>query len=355
MNKNLVVFTGGGSAGHVIPNIPLIEQLEKEGITCVYIGSHSGPEKSLIKIPFYGIRSGKLRRYFSWQNFWDIFNVIWGVLESIILLKKLKAKLLFSKGGFVSVPVVLAAKCWGIPIIIHESDRSFGLANRISAPFATMICHAFPYTSKTARYLEKSQLTGIPLRLKQRSKESAKEILNLPSKPLLLVMGGGQGSLAINQAISDILSPLLSEFQIIHCHGNQFKPIYQHPDYHPHEFLLEELPTALMAADLVICRSGATSVFEVISAQKAHLFIPLSKTVSRGDQIENATYFQDKGLSRVLEESELTPTRLKTEIDYLKDHQHQIEERLSAYQLPDATTIITKLILKTLDQSSNIR
>ena len=313
MKEVTIAFTGGGTAGHVIPNLPLIEGLESLNYKTIYIGSHQGPEKSLVKTQFFGIRSGKLRRYFSFQNVWDVFNVLMGTVQALIILKQSNSKVLFSKGGFVSVPVVLAAKCLGIPIIIHESDRSPGLANRISIPFASTICYAFPNTNGPDH---KSILTGIPIKIDTTLTQSnAKKKLGLHSRPVILVMGGTQGAKVINDAIQEILDELLEHFQVIHCHGEAYEPQVDHPNYYPHPFIKEGISDVLMASDLVISRAGATSCFEIMAAQKNNILIPLSKAVSRGDQIENAAYFESLGLSTVIQESQLNSSILSKQIN----------------------------------------
>ena len=219
-----IILTGGGTAGHVTPNIALLPRLKELGYDIHYIGSYTGIEKELIEqfqIPYHGISSGKLRRYFSWQNFTDPFRVLKGFGEANKLIKTLKPDVIFSKGGFVSVPVVLAGKNSKVPTIIHESDMTPGLANKISIPSATKVCCNFP---ETLNHLPdgKAVLTGSPIRqeLLTGDKEAAKKLCGFTSdKPVILIIGGSLGSVIVNNAVRAILPELLKDFQVIHLCG----------------------------------------------------------------------------------------------------------------------------------------
>ncbi|NMA84161.1 MAG: undecaprenyldiphospho-muramoylpentapeptide beta-N-acetylglucosaminyltransferase [Epulopiscium sp.] len=328
-----IILTGGGTAGHVTPNIALIPHLQKEGWDIHYIGSENGIEKRLIeplKIPYYGIASGKLRRYIDIKNFTDPFRVLKGSTEAIGLIKELKPSIVFSKGGFVSAPVVFAGWANRVPVIIHESDITPGLANKLSIPFSTQICANFP---ETLQHLPKNKgvLTGTPIRqeLFQGDPEKGRKLCNFDNeKPVLLMMGGSQGSIKINQNLRDALSELLLHFQVVHlCGKGNLEPSLQsQKGYQQFEYLQEELPHVFALADIILSRAGANAIFELVALKKPHLLIPLSLQSSRGDQIQNAKSFQSRGYSKVLQEEELTPYRLTQEIkDLYKNRQQYID------------------------------
>ena len=316
-----IILTGGGTAGHVTPNIALLPRLRAAGYEISYIGSMDGIEKKLIQtqgIPYYGISSGKLRRYFDLKNFTDPFRVLKGFAEASSLMKKLKPHVVFSKGGFVSVPVVMAAKRRHIPVICHESDLTPGLANKLSMPSATKVCCNFP---ETLDYLpkEKAVLTGCPIRkeLLEGSRTAALTMTGFtPRKPVLMVMGGSLGAASVNQAVRKALPELLKEYQVIHLCGkgkldDSFKGTKGYVQY---EYIGDELPDLFALCDLVISRAGANAICELLALRKPALLIPLSAHASRGDQILNARSFERQGFSMVLTEEDLTETHL-TEAD----------------------------------------
>lgn len=318
-------MTGGGTAGHVTPNIALMPALQKEGYEISYIGSYEGIEKRLIeeqKIPYYGISSGKLRRYFDPKNFSDPFKVLKGYGQSIKLLKKIKPDVVFSKGGFVSVPVVLAARHCKIPAIIHESDLTPGLANRLAIPRATKVCCNFP---ETIEYLpkEKAVLTGSPIRqeLLSGNAGSAFSLCRFSdhSKPVILIVGGSSGSRAINTAIRNLLPELVKNYNIIHLcgKGNLDETLNVVSGYAQFEYANQELADMFALADLVISRAGANAICELLALRKPNILIPLSAAASRGDQILNANSFRSQGFSYVLEEEELTNTTLLEAIEHV--------------------------------------
>ena len=320
-----IVMTGGGTAGHVTPNIALMPALQKEGYEISYIGSYEGIEKRLIEeqnIPYYGISSGKLRRYFDVKNFSDPFKVLKGYGQSIKLLKRIKPDVVFSKGGFVSVPVVLAARHCHIPAIIHESDITPGLANRIAIPKATKVCCNFP---ETLKYLpaDKAVLTGSPIRsnLLTGDKERAFALCKFEdhSKSTLLVVGGSSGSKIINTAIRNLLPELIKTYNIIHLcgKGNVDNELLDTVGYAQFEYADEELSDMFALADLVISRAGANAICELLALHKPNILIPLSAAASRGDQILNANSFRSQGFSYVLEEEELTNTTLLEAIEHV--------------------------------------
>ena len=312
-----ILLTGGGTAGHVTPNLALIPSLKAAGYDIRYIGSYNGMERKLIEnagIPYDGISSGKLRRYFDVKNFSDPFKVIKGYYQSIRLLKKIKPDVVFSKGGFVSVPVVLAAKHCKIPAIIHESDITPGLANKLAIPSATKVCCNFPETMK---YLPegKAVLTGSPIRqeLLSGNRIAAMDLCHFSAdKPVILVIGGSLGSVAVNNAVRLALPELLEHFQIVHLcgKGKVDDSLTSMKGYTQFEYIKDELRDIFALADIVISRAGANAICELLALRKPNLLIPLSANASRGDQILNARSFERQGFSMVLEEEELTKESL---------------------------------------------
>lgn len=322
-----IVMTGGGTAGHVTPNIALFDSLQKDGYEIHYIGSYEGIEKGLIedkKIPYYGISSGKFRRYRSWKNLTDPFRVLHGFFQARRLLGRIRPNVVFSKGGFVSVPVVMAAKTRHIPVIIHESDLTPGLANKLAMPSATKVCCNFP---ETLPYLpkEKAVLTGSPIRqeLLHGNKQAAKDFCGFTGDlPILMVMGGSIGSVYINNAIRGCIDTLLTKYQIIHLcgKGNIDESLKDKKGYAQFEYISENLPDLFAAADLVVARAGANSICELLALHKPNILIPLSRNASRGDQILNANSFAKQGFSVVLEEEEVTSEKLMATIDDVMAH-----------------------------------
>ena len=308
-----VLLTGGGTAGHVTPNIALIPHLKEMGYEIAYIGSYTGIEKQLISaegVPYYGISSGKLRRYFDLKNLSDPFRVIKGYFEAKKLIKTLKPDVLFSKGGFVSVPVVIAASRRHIPVIIHESDMSPGLANRLCIPSADKVCANFPETVASLPK-EKAVLTGTPIRpqLLKGNRQAGLAFCRLPGqKPVLLIIGGSLGAVAVNDHIRKILPKLLTRFEVVHLcgKGKLDTSLEGTPGYVQFEYVSDELPDIFALSDIVVSRAGANAICELVALAKPNLLIPLSAQASRGDQILNARSFEKQGFSMVLEEEEIT-------------------------------------------------
>lgn len=303
-----IILTGGGTAGHVTPNIALVNDLKAAGFDVEYIGSYNGMEKQLIEdagLKYYGISSGKLRRYFSWQNFTDPFRVIKGYFEAKKLMKKLNPDIVFSKGGFVTVPVVFAANKRKIPVIIHESDMTPGLANKLAIKKATKVCHNFP---ETANYLgEKAVHTGSPLRqeLFCGDKLAALKMCDFNTKkPVIMVTGGSLGAEKVNQLVRDALPELLKDFQVAHLcgKGKTDTSLLNLEGYAQFEYISDEMKDFFAMADLVISRAGANSICEISALNKPNILIPLSANASRGDQILNAKSYQKQGFSEVLDE-----------------------------------------------------
>ena len=346
-----IVLTGGGTAGHVMPNLALIPELQRLGWEIHYIGSRDGIEKELLSgtgLPYYAIATGKLRRYLSLKNFTDPFRVLGGLYQSFRLLKKIRPRLVFAKGGFVSVPVVIAAWLNKIPVILHESDITPGLANRICLPFASLVCVSFP---ETLKYLPpgKTVLTGNPIRkfLLSGSRAEGLALCGFaPDRPVLLVIGGSLGAARINSLIRAILPHLIKDFQVIHvCGRGRLDPALEKTGgYRQFEFIGPELPHILAAADLCVSRAGANFLFELLALKKPALLIPLPKTASRGDQILNARSFAAQGFSMVLPEEEATEESLLERIHQLYRNRQEFVERMENYAAKDGLTEVVKLI-----------
>lgn len=346
-----IVLTGGGTAGHVTPNIAMIPRLQELGYTISYIGSYDGIEKKLIEeldIPYYGISSGKLRRYFDVKNFTDPFKVVKGYGEAARLLKKLKPDVVFSKGGFVTVPVVIAASRQKIPTFIHESDMTPGLANKICIPFATKVCCNFPETVNELP-ANKAVLTGTPIRQELLSGDvkRARAFTGLTEeKPVIMIIGGSLGAVAINDCIRRILPELLEEFQVIHLcgKGKLDESLVGTKGYVQYDYIKKELADLFALADLVISRAGANAICEISSLNKPNLLIPLSAKASRGDQILNARSFEKLGYSMVLEEEEITDKTLLFSIRELYGNRHSYMEAMSESNHIDSIKHIVDLI-----------
>jgi len=334
MKSKIIVLTGGGTAGHVMVNLALLPSLKKNNWEPIYIGSHTGIEKKLIegKIPFHGISSGKLRRYFDLKNFSDSFRVLAGVMQSFILLRKISPGIIFSKGGYVSVPVVVAGWLLKIPVIAHEADITPGLANRISFPFVKHICLAFEESGKHIKQ-KKFSVTGIPIRneILRGSKEAGLKYTRFDnSKPILLVMGGSSGSQKINQFIRSIITDLLEIYQVVHiCGAGNLQDELTVKGYYQSEYIRDELPDIYAVTDLAISRAGANSLFELLALNIPHILIPLSLSSSRGDQIENAKSFQKSGYSEVMFEEKLSKDDFFTKLAHIRNSELQIKQKMA--------------------------
>ena len=346
-----IILTGGGTAGHVTPNIALLPRLKELGYDIHYIGSYDGIEKKLIEelhIPYYGISSGKLRRYFDVKNFTDPFKVLKGYGQAKKLMKTLKPDVVFSKGGFVSVPVVFAAKHRHIPVIIHESDMTPGLANKLALPSATKVCCNFP---ETIPHLPegKAVLTGSPIRqeLLHGNREAALKFCGFSKeKPVLLIIGGSLGSVAVNNAVRGILPDLLKIFQVIHLcgKGKLDSSLEGTPGYVQYEYIKDELADLFALADVCISRAGANAICELLALRKPALLIPLSANASRGDQILNADSFKRQGFSEVLKEEDLTPSLLLETIQKLYTNRHSYIQAMENSRQSDAISAVIQLI-----------
>ena len=348
-----IVLTGGGTAGHVTPNIALIPALKTAGYDIHYIGSYEGMEKALIEdysIPYHGIATGKLRRYFSWQNFTDPFKVIKGFGEADKLMKELKPSIVFSKGGFVSVPVVWAAKKNNIPVIIHESDMTPGLANKLSFSSATKICCNFPETVERLPK-DKGILTGCPIRAELMLGDAGKAetICDFADrdKPVIMVTGGSLGAASVNSMIRKILPRLLEKFNVLHLcgKGKSDETLDGTAGYHQIEYAKDEMKDLFAYSDVVVSRAGANAICELLALHKPNLLIPLPASASRGDQLLNAESFRKQGFSLVLDEDkDLTEDTLYNTICDLYDRREEFRKVMLKSEQTNAVSVVMKLI-----------
>jgi len=350
-----VLFTGGGTAGHVTPNIALLEAASGKSWGVAYVGSADGIEREMIGamgVPYYPVASGKLRRYFAWQNFIDPCLIFWGVLQSLVLCLRLRPDAVFSKGGFVSVPLVVAAWLLRVPVISHESDVTPGLANRLTYPFCRKICVTF---EATVPYLPEGKVTvtGTPVRRSLVAGDAAAGLAFLGfsgEKPVLLVFGGSLGAATINNQARRVLPLLVQDFDVIHVVGNgNLDTSIGVQSYVQKEFIGEQFGHVLAAAAVVVSRAGANSLYELLVTRKPHLLIPLGKAASRGDQLDNARVFAELGFSKVLYEEALTGDEKSDDVfvESVKDvlvHSEEITARLESFEIKDSVNLIIELI-----------
>lgn len=351
-----IVLTGGGTAGHVTPNIALIEALASQNWVIHYIGSIDGIEKQMMAaqhIPYHAVRCGKLRRYFSFSNFIDPIKLLIGIIQSYGLLRRIKPNIVFSKGGFVAFPVVVGAWLNRIPVIAHESDLTPGLANRLSYPFVNTICVTFEAGKHYFKHQDKVIVTGTPIRTSLLTGDKMKGLALTGfsiKKPCLLIIGGSQGSAIINRCIRQARHALCQQFQVIHLcgKGNIDANLSNTEGYYQCEYAQDDLPHLFAAATIVISRAGANSLYEILALEKPHILIPLSKKASRGDQIQNAHYFKKQGISVVIEEEALTQESLVAALDHVIQQQDTIIANIRSLHIQSATTAMTKLIQQTI-------
>lgn len=353
MNNKRIIMTGGGSAGHVTPNLALIPKLRELGYEVQYIGTTDGIEKRIIeenKIQYFSIASGKLRRYFDIKNFTDPFKVVKGIYQAYEIIKRQKPNVVFSKGGFVAVPVVLGAYLNKVPVISHESDITPGLANKLTSPYCTKTCVTFPESLKKLN-TKKAVLTGTPIRneLFEGSRIKGLKICSFTSeKPVLFIMGGSLGAKAINEIIRNNINRLLQDYNIIHIcgKGNVAESLKNKENYRQFDYVNEELTHLLAASDLIVSRAGANSIFEFLALKKPNLLIPLSAKSSRGDQILNAASFEKSGYSVVIREEELNGSVFFEKLEGLFKNRECYIERMSRSSLTNAVDTIVKVIDK---------
>lgn len=346
-----IILTGGGTAGHVTPNIALIPALKNAGFEITYMGSYDGIEKKLIsdfELPYVGISTGKFRRYLDPKNFTDPFRVIKGYAEAKKFLKTYKPDVVFSKGGFVSVPVVRAAASLGIPCIIHESDMTPGLANKLCIPVAKKVCCNFPETLNLLPK-EKAVLTGSPIRaeLSQGNKLAGLDMCRFSAnKPVIMVIGGSLGAANVNKAVRDALPRLLEDFQVVHLCGKDKidNLLLNTTGYKQYEYIKAELKDLFAMADIVISRAGANAICELLALKKPNILIPLPAASSRGDQILNANSFESQGFSIVINEDDLTTDLLLDKVHELYFTRHTYIEAMNKSGQLDSIRTIMDLI-----------
>ena len=347
-----IILTGGGTAGHVTPNIALLPDLKARGFEVLYVGSYEGIERKLIEkegVPYRGISSGKLRRYFSLKNFTDPFRVMKGFAEAMKIVREFKPDVVFSKGGYVSVPVVRAAGAMKIPVVIHESDMTPGLANKLSYGAASKICCNFPETLPLLPK-DKAVLTGSPIRreLLSGDPEAGREKTGLPAgKPVLLVIGGSLGSVVVNTAVRSALPELLKEFSVLHLcgKGNLDESLSDLPDYRQYEYVSDDLKDFFALADIMVSRAGANAICEILALRKPNILIPLSAKASRGDQILNARSFEKQGFSCVLEEESLTKESLLSAVrDTWTSRKNYIEAMEKSDAADGVATVMAQIL-----------
>ena len=345
-----IIVTGGGTAGHVTPNIALVPSLKAADYEIKYIGSKKGMEKQLVEdagLDYAGISSGKLRRYFSFQNFIDPFKIIKGYFQAKRVIRKFKPDVVFSKGGFVTVPVVYAAAKYGIPVISHESDITPGLANRLSLKKTTVVCYSFP---ETAKHLgSKARFTGSPIRaeLFKGNPEVAKKMCGFTdNKPVIMITGGSLGAENVNKLVREALPSLLEKYNVAHLcgKGKTDESLNGTKGYAQFEFIKEEMKDFFAMADLIISRAGANSIFEIAALAKPNILIPLSVNASRGDQLLNSKSFEKQGFSVVLEEDNAKGSDLVNAVNNLYENKQKYIDAMKASDFNNGVDSIVSII-----------
>ncbi len=346
-----IVLTGGGTAGHVSPNQALIPLLLEQGWEVHYIGTKAGIERTLIEqmkgVTYHAVSSGKLRRYFDLKNFTDPFRVIAGAFQSFMIIRRLKPSIVFSKGGFVSVPVVVGAWLCRVPVVMHESDITPGLANKLCKPFAKSVCTTFPECAKLLG--EKGILTGTPLRaaIFSGTREKGLALSGFDGKkPVLMMIGGSLGAQTVNAALREALPELTKKFDVLHVcgKGNRDEALDAMPGYRQFEYLSAELPDAFACADVVLSRAGSNSLSELMALKKPMLLIPYHS--GRGDQVLNANSLKARGLAHVMIQSDMNAESLVKALDDLWEDRELLTQRLAALPDADGTQAVLEQIHK---------
>ncbi|WP_054025647.1 undecaprenyldiphospho-muramoylpentapeptide beta-N-acetylglucosaminyltransferase [Bacillus sp. FJAT-28004] len=349
--KNTIVLTGGGTAGHVSGNLVLIPKCEEENWDIHYIGSEQGIERKLVSdykvVTYHPISTGKLRRYLAWENVIDVFRVVRGIFQAYRLIKKLKPHVIFSKGGFVAVPVVLGARLNKVPIVIYEPDLNMGLANKISYPFAATICTAFKETAANLPD-SKAVYTG-PILQKNLKSENIQRALNAcgftSEKPVLLIMGGSLGADSINQMVKTTRHELLNTFQMVHiCGKGKVDHTLSMPGYKAFEFVSGELADLLAIADVVVSRAGSNSIMELLALQKPMLLIPHTRGGSRSGQLMNAQYFEQAGFAELLLQEQMTAQSFIKAIGHLFENRSIYADNMNTQENGEGAPKIMELI-----------
>ncbi|MEN9528286.1 MAG: hypothetical protein RI932_159 [Pseudomonadota bacterium] len=364
-------LTGGGTAGHVLPHFAvatnpdssIAEKINSGEIRIAYFGGQNGMERDIVSNAqptwtYVPIRTGKLRRYFSWQNFIDPINIIIGFCTAVVMMRKLRVGCLFSKGGFVSAPVVWAAWLNRIPVVIHESDATPALATRLTLPFAKRALVSFEETLKwiPSRYHARVRASGLPLRseLFTKTRDTAITFFKLnPHLPTLLVFGGSLGAEGLNKRVAAALPELSASWNIIHIvgKGKGFAGDFG-TNYRQYEFLNSEMSLAYAAADIAICRAGASSIFELAAARIPMLLVPLGLHQSRGDQIINAKIFSAKGWATWCDEQELTPEKVVSLLNQLHSQNANLKQQLEHAPGAQTAARVAQLLLSLLQRGA---
>ena len=349
MNNKLIFMAGGGTAGHINPNLALVEPLQKVGYRVEYMGQKNEMEYPLVTaagLPFHEVASGRLHRSLNPDTLLTPFRIVKAI-------RKEKPALIFCKGGFACVPVAIAGKLTGTKVILHESDLTPGLANKLCAPFASKICVTF---EQTLQHLpkEKTVFTGTPIRasLKNGSREKGFELTGLDpaGKPVLMVVGGSQGAGALNDVIGDNLEALLADYQIVHLYGGEASGYVpkEAKGYFALGYAKEEMADLFAMTDLVLSRAGANAINEFLLLQLPSILVPLPLTVSRGDQILNAQHFEEKGFSYVLPQEKLDLQSLQSALTHVQEHRSEYLSAMGASAAKNGTTEVLKVILETI-------
>ena len=353
LKMRTAVFTGGGTAGHVLPAVPVMRALRQRGVEVVYIGSADGLEKqyleSLEGVRFFGIASGKLRRYWSWRNLTDVIGVLRGIWQSLRLLGRIRPGVIFSKGGHLSFPVVLAGWMRRIPVVAHESDFSPGLANRLAMPFLDALCTSFPM-QRPAPLRGELVHTGSPVRpeLLAGSASRGRALLQVPmDRPLVVVTGGSLGADSLNAVVTEAAAELVRHCCLAHVCGPGKRADLELSGYRQYDFVGSEWGDMLAAADLVVSRAGSNTLFELLTLGKPNLLIPLPARASRGDQIQNAHYAAGAGFSRVIQQDELDAGALVNAVVGMLSERDAWAARLARFEALPAVELLVGLIERT--------
>lgn len=351
VNKNCIVFAGGGTGGHIYPGLAVCEEVKNlfrergEDVKIVWLGNKGGMDRNIVEKSgiendivdsFIGIPSGKLRRYFTLKNVLDFFKIFAGCVVSYFTLLKLKPRILFSKGGFVSVTPCFAAKLLKIPVFTHECDFTPGLATRINSRFASKILVSYEETKK---YFPESKrdsiiVSGNPVRpvFYNPDEKNGLDFLGLSErvsydkskreKPILLVIGGSLGAHQINELVKENLSWLTENFIVVHQTGKADAQNFENlksENYLPYAFIYKEMCDVIAASDVVLSRSGANSLWECAVLGKPLVLVPLCGSGTRGDQVDNAKFFEEKGAAFVLNGKDADSENLRKALSKMLD------------------------------------
>ena len=346
--KNCIFLTGGGTAGHTMLNINLENELKKYFNKIVYIGSHNGIEKELVtqktNYEYKSVTTVKLDRKNISKDLAIPILLLKGIKESKRLIQEYNPSIIFSKGGYVGLPITIAGKKLKVPVICHESDLSMGLANKIAKKYAKVICTNFEKTAKV--HGKKCKYVGMPLKISNLSQKEAQNKLNIKTnKPVLLVTGGSMGAKTINEFVYQNLTELTKNYFVYHIIGkNNTKEIFAE-NYMQIPFS-NDMQTVFRASDYAISRAGANSCFELLANNILTIFVPLPKGISRGDQIENADYFEKKQLCKVVSQDKLNIENILNSLNYLQKNAIYIKNSIKNAKITDGTEKIIKLILE---------